>query len=268
MTEYIDGESLRDLLDWTADGWCPSVHFPRLSVETLGPIVSTHISPDKFPVVHLSRCLPQYKGALEGLSEMHNRATLHGDAAPRNLIVPSTSPHHPVWIDLSCMARDVESEAVWVRSKDVDLGEFTLTVLFDSLHCDSCRQDFNNWCLGNIVGHRDSELPFSEEEDAHDELLLKLDNEERRFWHGWVHEVVAHGFSLESNVPSRGLVPRRNAAGRYLLPDPWLFEGEHPQSKVLPIPQLDTFDSYEYESEGDQPSDCLSPLSSDRVSLA
>lgn len=180
---------------------------------------------------------------------MYKRSTVHGDAAPRNVMISSTHPHQPVWIDLSCMARDVESDVVWLTRCGRDKSEFTLTVLFDSLHCDSCRKDFNNWCLENVAEHRDSELSISaaEEEDA--ERVMDLDLEEQRFGRSWADEVVAHGFSLETNPPSRGLVPRKNASGKYLLPDPWLFVGDHAQSEMLPIPRPDTYDSYEDEDE-------------------
>ena len=162
---------------------------------------------------------------------------VHGDAAARNLIIPSSQPRNPVWIDLSCMSRSIESDFIWDTRKAFDEVEFSYAVSHDTMQCDSCEGEFNAWCLAHRVpGHRDRDEPDSVT-DATVAALREAEEREEDFHCAYVSAAEeSRSFSLEPNTPTRGLLPRKNALGAYDIGDPWLVVGGHPEFSTMPIP--------------------------------
>ena len=135
------------------------------------------------------------------------------------------------------MSRDIESDFIWDTRKTLDKTQFTYPVFHDTTQCDSCKAEFNAWCLAeHVPGYRDRNAPSSLTNPKF-QALQEAQYREGDLQGSWVSAAEeARSFSLEPNPPAHGLLPRKNALGVYDIADPWLVVGAHPEFSTMPIP--------------------------------
>lgn len=157
---------------------------------------------------------PQYNQALSGLAKIHELSTVHGDSAPRNLVVPRSDPLSPVWIDLLPSAPDVECAVVWKNVMRLDIMTFNVGVFMEGrLSCRSCIADLDAWCQEHVSPY----VPLEERRNAPtgaaadimeawydylDVLRAKEADLRKVLLQPWIEA----GFTLETNPPSDVLV--------------------------------------------------------------
>lgn len=137
----------------------------------------------------------------------------HGDAAPRNLVVPRDDPFSPVWIDLWPEIRDVECPVTWKEAirRDVlplDMGVF----MRGMLECQSCIDALDVWCQGHVshyVPQSEDSAPPTGEAGEQDEawylFLHEIQDRERSLRNSVVAASIEGGLTFETNIPSNTL---------------------------------------------------------------
>ena len=196
---------------------CPDINAPNSStaaVSWLPTLERLYVAKPFRSAFHTHAPFLQYKQALLGLGNIHERNGTHGDAASRNLIVPHDDPFTPVWIDMWPQVRDVECAATWQAAirQDIlplDVGVFTR----GGVECRPCIEELDAWCQQHIAHY----IPLSEaerpptgaakERAAARHLRIRgLEARERLLRNSIVAELIEGGLTFETNIPPETLV--------------------------------------------------------------
>ena len=134
---------------------------------------------------------------------------MHGDAAARNIVVPSDRSQRPVWIDFRARARDVEGEVSWGVQKRWERNLLTYNIIWECISCSPCQAELDSWCAEHMAWYWSTIDDITEEENEEVDLenkdLEECEAAERSMEASWWAERGGRGF-LERNVPARQLV--------------------------------------------------------------
>ena len=142
-----------------------------------------------------------------GLDEIHSLGFVHGDAAARNVLVPSDPSRSPVWIDFRSQARDVEGEITWLEARTDDRDTFISDILWNHLSCGTCETDLDSWCAKHISWYkaRSSQFEIEPLEPPSYAERRKIRAAESSLRCMWIEERGEAAF-VEKNVPTRQLI--------------------------------------------------------------
>ena len=160
----------------------------------------------------------QLASAFVGLDQLYAQGVVHGDAAARNIIIPSDRSQSAVWIDFRCQARDVEGELTWEAAMNLAKDDLIYNVFWELVSCKPCQNELDLWCTEHIPlfgsavvsaddtpeGARLYDLKFAE--------IDRLMDAEIPLRSIWLDQRGDNASGLEQKIPTRQLVTSRHLA--------------------------------------------------------